>query len=1087
MWLAKSPLFAVLLLLLSFLMPVHLFAQDPDSDDLPWYQQMFAVNPLENELPEFEDSYGVAFRDITGDTLPDLYVVRFRDLNRLLVNQGVHGLFIDRTIQTGLGGNLMSQRQRHLELGASIVDFNNDGLQDVAIIGWGATSTLFPADDLMQYGTPIRIGGDNFPLDGNGGAWADVDLDGDLDLYITDEHYKNHLFVNNGYGEFVDLGEEYRVDLKANSQGASFADIDGDEYPDLYVCTWSAPDVFYRNVNGEYFEPIQLPLKHLVQQTESNGITFGDIDNDGDLDVLVTDRTRLTALYINHLDRGNAWQFSEAGDVAGLANPFPAYGSVMADFDNNGLLDVFFTNIGPNQLFLQYEPYRFEEAYRDKVQAGGRADPYSTGCAVADYDQDGDIDLFVANKDTSSFFYRNPLQSPNSIRIQLQGVTSNRDAVGAKVWLFRQLSDGKSKEILGYREVSGGSGYLSVNEPVLHFGVDPAFTYTALIRFPGGEDQQLKDLRAGQTYYFDEIDNPLIVSWHRLMYRAIGITRGPTFWQNFFLLSLLIGLIVGFIFMASRRYQWQNKQTTLFLISFVVLSTVMFLWMSGTPLANVLLVQLGVLSGLIAIFAIFMEKIHRLESQRAGYRQLLQDFSRQLILIKDNNELFERMAQTVVGAMSVEFSAVMTIEQEQAQLQAVDGHWPERVESVDIAAGFQQKLLDLPMLDRETAIEAPQALREAGVHWYVPLGRNQRLHGLLLLGPPANGGQLHLNDLQLLQISAGQAAIAIENNNYIKESQELIKRLTETEIREKYVLELENQHKQLEQLYRELQNTQSQLIQSEKMAGLGQLVAGIAHELNNPISFVYANMKELREYSSAITELLKAVTERNGQQDAKLAEQLQQLDSHYDFEFIQKDITNLIDESLEGSQRVRHVVQNLRNFSRLDEAEFKEVDLHEGLDSTLLLLNNEIKDRIEVKQNYGDIPAVYCNPGNINQVFMNVLVNATQAIEGSGSITITTKQVADTVHIAIEDSGKGIPAELHRKIFDPFFTTKPIGDGTGLGLSISYNIVKKHGGDIRVASEAGEGTIFTIILPVRAKIDSENQASATMHSDGKAD
>ncbi|MEL6820647.1 MAG: ATP-binding protein, partial [Calditrichota bacterium] len=206
-----------------------------------------------------------------------------------------------------------------------------------------------------------------------------------------------------------------------------------------------------------------------------------------------------------------------------------------------------------------------------------------------------------------------------------------------------------------------------------------------------------------------------------------------------------------------------------------------------------------------------------------------------------------------------------------------------------------------------------------------------------------------------------------------------------------------------------------------------------------------------------------------GKLPEELEKKLDELDKKYDLKYIRGDIDELIDESLEGSQRVKDLVLNLRNFSRLDEAEFKSVNLHEGLDSSLKLLNNEFKNRIEVIREYGEIPPVYCNPGQINQVFMNLLINAGQAISGKGAIRVRTRSENNTVFIEVNDTGKGIPADIRDKIFDPFFTTKDVGEGTGLGLSISYNIIKEHGGKIRVESKPGEGTEFIIALPIEAQ------------------
>ena len=200
--------------------------------------------------------------------------------------------------------------------------------------------------------------------------------------------------------------------------------------------------------------------------------------------------------------------------------------------------------------------------------------------------------------------------------------------------------------------------------------------------------------------------------------------------------------------------------------------------------------------------------------------------------------------------------------------------------------------------------------------------------------------------------------------------------------------------------------------------------------------------------------------------EKQLDDRLQQLNEKYDFDYIQQDLQSLVRESLEGSLRVKNVVQNLRNFSRLDEASMKWADLHEGLDSTLLLLNNELKNRIEIHKEYQVLPKVYCHPGNLNQVFMNILLNAIQAIEQKGNIWIKTGQREGQVEISIRDDGRGIPEKYQNKVFDPFFTSKPVGKGTGLGLSISYNIIKEHHGQITFSSQEGKGTTFLIRLPI---------------------
>lgn len=1072
-------IFTVLFLLLSILPCSARVEMSPQPPRESWVEKMFVVTPDQALLPEFNDSYGVVFRDLNGDDGADLYVVRFRDLNRLFINQGGDRPFMDFTIQSGLGGNLMAIGKQNLELGASAVDFDNDGKQDVLIAGWGLTTYLFRQQKDLSFPDNIPFAELFHPIDGNAGIWADVNNDGFLDLFITDEHYQNHLFINEGNEKFSDRSEAFGLNTKNTSQGAAFADVDGDDYPDLYVCNWFAADIFYRNIEGQKFVPQVLPLAHTQSPFNSNSASFGDVDNDGDLDLIVTDRQGSTRLYRNNTLPGEEWEFRDITDSSGLINPYPAYSSIIADFDNDGRQDVFFTNIGPNLLFLNSDSGCFHLAFQEQIPPKSTKGHYSTGAAVADFENDGDLDLFVANKDTHSVFYKNPLNEGHYLRFYVEGVFSNRDAVGAKIWVYKLVS-GNQPELVGYREISSSAGYLSTSEAAVHFGVSAGALYSARIRFPSGDEQLLENLAPNTRHYVSEtggIQKSLI----RVFQHISRLVQGKGFWLNFLLFTIWVGLISGFIALSIRRYRWQNTQTALFLISVMILGYLIFLIFSGSETWFILLSQVAVLLVLISLITGFMEKIHRLEVQRYGYRQLLQNFSQQLIFIKNNSELYQQMVFTIYQSMKVDYCCVLaladpvfdTTTQEgktiSAKFEASAGNWSNDQLQISLDRKAFDQFLKLPVIKLQSQGEYPPTLQETQAKLIIPLSRKEKLFALLLIGKRENGKEFQAEDLGILQILAGQAAIAIENNLYIEESKKLIQKLTEAEIREKYVKELETKNQTLEQLFRELQETQTQLIQSEKMAALGQLVAGVAHELNNPISFVYANMKELQNYSTAITELLELLTHDLKSKDfhEKLQEKLNELNQKYDLEFIQKDIDNLVGESLVGSQRVKNVVQNLRNFSRLDEADYKEVDLHEGLESTLLLLNNEIKNRIEVHKDYGKLPKVYCNPGYINQVFMNLLHNATQAIEGKGEIRITTRCANGQVEVEIRDNGKGIPEEIRHKIFDPFFTTKTVGKGTGLGLSISYNIIQKHGGKILLESEEGKGTTFTVVLPLK--------------------
>ena len=286
--------------------------------------------------------------------------------------------------------------------------------------------------------------------------------------------------------------------------------------------------------------------------------------------------------------------------------------------------------------------------------------------------------------------------------------------------------------------------------------------------------------------------------------------------------------------------------------------------------------------------------------------------------------------------------------------------------------------------------------------------------------------------------------------------------------------ELKGKIFELEEANEHLKETQGQLVQSAKMASLGQLVAGVAHELNNPIGFIYSNMSHLKDYSEKLIHLID-IAESS-------PTQLKSLIENYDLEYIRKDLPKLITSCEEGARRTKDIVIGLRNFSRIEEKAYKPVDLHQSIDTTLNLLNSEFKNRIEIKKVYSDIPQVICNQTQINQVFMNVLSNAAQSIEGKGIVWITTSTISKneieknpSVSISIQDTGRGISSELLQKIFDPFFTTKSVGKGTGLGLAISYGIIHAHSGTITVSSKIGIGTEFIITLPVDLKTPLSNE------------
>ncbi|HEX8475799.1 MAG TPA: ATP-binding protein [Pyrinomonadaceae bacterium] len=285
----------------------------------------------------------------------------------------------------------------------------------------------------------------------------------------------------------------------------------------------------------------------------------------------------------------------------------------------------------------------------------------------------------------------------------------------------------------------------------------------------------------------------------------------------------------------------------------------------------------------------------------------------------------------------------------------------------------------------------------------------------------------------------------------------------------RYKHDLEQRNVELAFRKAELERLQAQIVHSEKMASLGQLAAGIAHELNNPAGFIYGNMELLAESVGGLEQLLALYD--GASLSPELTAKVSAVKRQVGYESSLKEMSSIISDCFEGAARIRDVVQNLRTFSRLDEAEFKKIDIHEGIDSTIRLLSRYYSQgHITLERQYGNIPHVDCYAGQLNQVWMNLLVNAAQAVAAKGGrVRVSTQLRSAKVIVQISDTGHGIAPEHLKKIFDPFFTTKPVGEGTGLGLSISYSIVQRHGGLITVASEPHRGTTFTIVLPVNAK------------------
>ncbi|WP_017318690.1 ATP-binding sensor histidine kinase [Mastigocladopsis repens] len=367
----------------------------------------------------------------------------------------------------------------------------------------------------------------------------------------------------------------------------------------------------------------------------------------------------------------------------------------------------------------------------------------------------------------------------------------------------------------------------------------------------------------------------------------------------------------------------------------------------------------------------------------------------------------------------------------------------------------------------------------------IPIINQRKLLGILYLENNLTTAAFTRDRVELLKLITTQAAISLENAILYKSLAQANERLEEysLSLEEKVAQrtqELKEKNQRLKQALKELQSTQTQLIQSEKMSSLGQIVAGIAHEINNSINFIYGNISHASRYVEDLLDLLAIYQQEN----PNLTDQVKKKMQEIDLDFLAQDLPKLLDSMNFGSSRIRNIILSLRNFSRLDESEMKPVNIHEGIDNTLMILQHRLQStnegsEIEVIKEYGQLPKVTCYAGQLNQVFMNILSNAIDALEQSfqenkatnvdkGKICIRTDLANSNVRIRIADNGSGMTKEVQQKIFDPFFTTKPIGSGTGLGLSISYQIVvDKHKGQLTCNSTPGQGTEFVIEIPMR--------------------
>jgi len=463
---------------------------------------------------------------------------------------------------------------------------------------------------------------------------------------------------------------------------------------------------------------------------------------------------------------------------------------------------------------------------------------------------------------------------------------------------------------------------------------------------------------------------------------------------------------------------------------------------------NVRSVQVAFLFVAILAFNPLRDRMQRLvdrffDRDRARYRTAVREISEAMVSMLSMREIGDRMLVALTDTMGVRRAMVLLFDEGERVLvpMAWRGDWEEEDAELEIPSEhpiwkhlwMRREELARADFDEEADAERREACWDIydtlEVELLVPILFGVDLLGVIAVGRKLSGERLAGDDRQLLRTLANTSSIAIENAKAFDE----IAKLNET-------LEA-----RVEERTAELRDTQLQLMQSEKLKSLGQLVAGVAHELNNPIGFVHANLQLLEEYIDKLVQGSRDGTDTDRYQDA---------------------IGKLLLRSREGTERVKQIVQDLRTFSRMDQAELQDADLHEEIDRTLALMQPRLKNGIEIVRDYGSIPKVRCYPGQLNQVFLNLLMNACDVLDGGGTITIRSEPREGGVRLQFHDDGPGIPPDVQSRIFDPFFTTKPVGKGTGLGLSLSHGIIERHKGRFVVSSEPGKGATFVIDLPL---------------------
>ncbi|MCL5029615.1 MAG: FG-GAP-like repeat-containing protein [Bacteroidetes bacterium] len=581
---------------------------------------------------EIMDEYGVAMDDLNNDGLKDVYTVCIFDPNRLYINHSIlnnEGKVVTLNFleesrarnTTGISGDTSSSNFRELDLGVGLGDVDNDGDLDIYLCNLLGTNKLLLNDGKGYFRDVSKESNRGIGKNErtNAAIFGDVDNDGDLDLFITNEESTNRLYLNDGNGYFTEVTQSAGLTTTNGGTGAAFGDIDGDGKLDIYVTNWSAPNILYHNEsskeNGIKFKNITASSSVAGEPfAKSNGVCFADIDNDGDLDLFVTNRKLSNRLYLND-GKGNFTDITES--YIGLDSML-SYGATFGDFDQDGYQDLYVANVGENVLYKNIGGRKFILV---TAQFGAQMTGYCTGSACGDVDNDGDLDLYVASYITgNSILFINNINNHNFIKFKIEGTISNRDAIGTKISLYKSGHSGDQNYLIGYREISGGSGYGSYNSREVHFGVKDSIKYDAVISFPAsGIKRILNNISAGSLYFINEEEG-----------LAGSLTIFSKYIKRFFLdpqvhFETYKFLIVLIIFILSglwghKRYGWgKNHQFTFHGTTAILYWIQIWIFMYKGFFLDTILPLIFVLVSLSILHLIYerviMVRINRLEKQ----------------------------------------------------------------------------------------------------------------------------------------------------------------------------------------------------------------------------------------------------------------------------------------------------------------------------------------------------------------------------------------------------------------------------------------------------------------------------------------